>query len=96
MAALPSCRGRRTVAPMRATNPRLAVPPGSISDQTTTPIPHSLVRRAVDLILATTPQALDRAEVTAGVLQDLTDPISDLRELGVRLGAVIETVGASV
>jgi hypothetical protein len=73
----------------------LAVPPGSVSDQTTSPIPHDSVVKAVDQILATAAPDLDRALVTAGVLDGLSDPIADLRELGVRLGAVIEAHGAA-
>lgn len=73
----------------------LAVPPGSISDQTTSPVPHASVVRAVDQILATSPPDLDRGVVTASVLDGFADPVTDLRELGVRLGALIQTHGAA-
>lgn len=73
----------------------LAVPPGSISDQTTSPVPHVSVARAIDQILATSPPDLDRGVVTASVLDGFADPVTDLRELGVRLGALIQTHGAA-
>lgn len=73
----------------------LAVPPGSISDQTTDAVPHVEVVRAINRILAAAPPDLDRGLVTASVLQGLTDPVADLRELNVRLEALIQTQGAA-
>ncbi len=73
----------------------LTVLPGSISDQTTDPVPHVSVVRAIDQILATSPPDLDRGLVTASVLAGLADPITDLRELNVRLGALIQTSGVA-
>ncbi len=73
----------------------LAVPPGSISDQTTDPVPHVSVVRAINQILATSPPDLDRGLVTASVLDGFADPVTDLRELNVRLEALIQTHGAA-
>ena len=73
----------------------LAVPPGSISDQTTCPIPHVSVVRVINTILAAAPPDLDRGLVTASVLDGFADPVTDLGELNVRLEALIQTHGAA-
>jgi hypothetical protein len=73
----------------------LAVPPGSISDQTTSPVPHVSVVRAVDQILAAAPPDLDRGRVTASVLHGFSDPVTDLELLNLRLEALIQTQGAA-
>ena len=44
-AALPSCRGRRTVAPTRATKPRLAVPPRQLAPPARSHQPTAAPRR---------------------------------------------------
>lgn len=72
----------------------LPLQPGLINDQLTGPIPHSVVRAAVTRVIAGSGRAFDVGEVTAKVVEGLLDPVTDLPELGLRLGDLIAGVEA--
>lgn len=74
----------RTVLPLQ---------PGLIAVETTAPIPRASVATAVAQVLSRAPAPVDPAPVLERVLRDLGDPVSDLRELGLRLTDLIASVG---
>lgn len=70
----------RNVLPLR---------PGSIALETTAPIPHSAIQRAVARMLPNLTDDLDQQTVTSDILLGLPDPVTDLLDLGRRLGDLI-------
>jgi hypothetical protein len=74
----------RTVLPLQ---------PGLIAVETTAPIPGASVATAVRQVLSRSPVPVDPLPVVERVLRDLGDPVSDLRELGLRLTDLISSVG---
>jgi hypothetical protein len=71
----------------------LTIPPSKVADETTTPIPIAEVTQCID---QATPglSAGERQSLVSRVLQDIPDPMVDLRVVGARLREVIKLTGA--
>lgn len=71
----------------------LPVPPGSIAHETIPGLSRAMVTTFVSDLVSKSTAGLDAQAILGQVTEGLSDPISDLRELGKRLNDLIELVG---